>query len=98
VGELSSIPPTIFCLPWPADISVDLVSFNNPRGCINNSELEIVGLFLLWLCLEGVAPDMAHKHVALFSNNSPTVSWVAKMASKKITDRCSACPHTGIPH
>jgi hypothetical protein len=43
----------------------------------------MAGLLLLWLSLEGVAPDMAHKHVALFSDNSPTLSWVAKMASKK---------------
>ncbi len=28
-------------------------------------------------------PDLAHKHAALFSDNSPTVSWVTKIASKK---------------
>ena len=44
----------------------------------------MAGLLLLWLCLEGVAPDLAHKHIALFSDNSPTVSWVTKMASKKL--------------
>jgi hypothetical protein len=43
----------------------------------------MAGLLLLWLCLEGVAPDLAHKHIALFGNNSPSVSWVIKMASKK---------------
>jgi hypothetical protein len=43
----------------------------------------MAGLLLLWLCLEGIAPDLAHKHIALFSNNSPTVSWVNKMASQK---------------
>jgi hypothetical protein len=83
VGELSPIPPTVFHLQWPANISADLVSFENPRGRINNSNLEMAGLLLLWLCLEGVTPDLAHKHVALFSDNSPTVSWVTKMASKK---------------
>jgi hypothetical protein len=30
-----------------------------------------------------VVLDIAHKHVALFSNNLPTVSWVEKMATKK---------------
>ena len=83
IGELSPIPPTVFRLQWPSDISADLVSFDNPKGCITNSELEMAGLLLLWLCLEGVAIDMAHKHVALFSDNSPTVNWVAKMASKQ---------------
>ncbi len=79
LGELSDLPPT----QWPEDISTDLVSFENPEGKINNSNLEMAGLLLLWLCLEGTAPDFAHKHVALFSDNSLTVSWVTKMASRK---------------
>ena len=83
LGELSDLPPTVFRLQWPEDISTDLVSFENPSGKINNSDLEMAGLLLLWLCLEGTAPDLAHKHVALFSDNSPTVSWVTKMASRK---------------
>jgi hypothetical protein len=83
LGELSCVPPTVFRLQWPPDISNALVSFDNPRGSITNSDLEMAGLLLLWLCLEGVAPNLAHKHVALFSDNSPSVSWVTKMASKK---------------
>ena len=82
IGELASLPPTVFRLKWPDDISSDLVSYDNPSGKINNSDLEMAGLLLLWLCIEGVAPDLAHKHIALFSDNSPTVSWVTKMASK----------------
>ena len=83
LGELSALPPTVFCLQWPTDISADLVSFSNPKGRINNSDLEMAGLLLLWLCLEGITPDLAHKHIALFSDNSPTISWVTKMASRK---------------
>jgi hypothetical protein len=83
LGELSPVPPTVFCLQWPADITNDLVTFENPRGWITNSDLEMAGLLLLWLCLEGVAPDLAHKHIALLGDNSPSVSWVTKMASKK---------------
>jgi hypothetical protein len=83
VGELSAIPPTVFRLQWPPDISAELLSFNNPKGKITNSDLEMAGLLLLWLCLEEVAPDLTHKHIALFSDNSPTVSWVTKMASRK---------------
>jgi hypothetical protein len=52
----------------------DLVSFQNPTGKINNSDLEMAGLLFLWLCVEAIAPDIAHKHMALFSNNSTTVS------------------------
>ena len=83
LGELSGLPPIVFRLQWPADISSKLVSFENPKGKITNSDLEMTGLLLLWLCLEGVAPTLAHKHVALFGDSSLLVSWTAKMASKK---------------
>ena len=82
LGELSGLPPTVFRLQWPTNITNALVSFDNPKGSITNSDLEMASLLLLWLCLEGVAPNMAHKHVALFSDNFPSVSWVTKMASK----------------
>ncbi len=80
VGELSALPLTVFWFQWPSDISQDLVSFNNPKGTINNSNLEMAGLLLLWLCVEAIALDIAHKHIALFSDNSPMVSWVDRMA------------------
>ncbi len=77
------LPPTVFQFQWPSDISQDLVSFNNPKGKINNSNLKMAGLLLLWLCIESIVPDIAHKHIALFSNNSPTFSWVDRMALQK---------------
>jgi hypothetical protein len=83
IGELSEIPPTVFCLEWPKDIAANLVSSDNLQGSITNSDLEMAGLLLLWLCIEAIVRDVAHKHVALFSDNSPTISWVEKMASKK---------------
>jgi hypothetical protein len=83
VGELSELPSTVFCLQWPAEILEDLVLFDNPGGKINNSDLEMAGLLLLWLCLKTIAPNLAHKHIALFSDILPTVSWVNKMASRK---------------
>jgi hypothetical protein len=69
-----------FCLQWPVEILEDLVLFDNPGRKINNSNLEMAGLLLLWLCLEAIVPDLAHKHNAPFSNNLPTVNWVNKMA------------------
>ena len=33
-------------LPWPEDIRADLVSFDNPRGRITNSDLELAALVL----------------------------------------------------
>jgi hypothetical protein len=83
VGELSELLPTVFRIQWPKEISKDLVLFKNPAGKINNSDLEMAGLLFLWLCVEAIAPDLAHKLIALFSNDLPTVSWVNKMALQK---------------
>ena len=83
IGELLGLPPTVFRFQWPPEISAAIVSSTNPKGRITNSGLEMAGLLLLWLCMEGIASDLAHKHVALFSDNSPTVSWGTKMVSKK---------------
>ena len=47
LGELSCVPPTVFRLQWPPDISNALVSFDNPKGSITNSDLEMAGLLLL---------------------------------------------------
>jgi hypothetical protein len=45
-------------------------------GTITNLDLELAGLVILWLMMEHVCGSLAEKRVTLFSNNSPTVSWV----------------------
>jgi len=84
VGELSTCVPTVFRWEWPPDIKVDIKSFANTTGSITNSDLEMAGILLLWLVMEGVCDSLQEKHVALFSDNSPTVaSWVTRLASCK---------------
>ena len=83
IGERSEIPPTVFRLQWPEEIRKEVKTFDNPNGKLTNSDLEMAGYLLLWLCMEGTAKDLCHKHIALFSDNSPSVSWVTKMASRK---------------
>jgi hypothetical protein len=80
IGELSECPPTVFRLPWPPDITNNVISEANPKGTITKSDLELAGLVLLWLMMEHVCGPLAEKRIALFSNNSPTVSWVQRMA------------------
>ena len=82
VGEVDACIPTVFRLEWPQSIRDNLVSDENPNGSITNSDLEMAGLLLLWLVMEEVCPDLAMKHAALFSDNQPTVCWVARLASK----------------
>ena len=83
IGEGRACPPTVFRVEWPEDIKADLVSERNRKGRINNSELEMAGLLLLWLVMEAVCGDLEKRHVALFSDNNPTVSWVKRMASRQ---------------
>jgi hypothetical protein len=84
VGENKEVPPTVFRLQWPSDISSNIISDDNPQGTITNSDLEMAGLLMLWLVMEAVC-KVENAHVALFSDNSPTVHWVQRMAAKHST-------------
>jgi hypothetical protein len=67
-------------LGYLTDISANVISEATPKGTITNSDLELAGLVLQWLIMEHVCGPLAEKRIALFSNNSPTVSWVQRMA------------------
>jgi hypothetical protein len=83
VGDLSKLPQTTFQLQWPPEINNALVTFENPWGKINNSDLEMAGLLLLWLCIEAITQTLEQKHAALISNNTTIVGWEKRMASQK---------------
>jgi hypothetical protein len=57
----------------------------NPRGRITNSDLEMAGLVLLWLAMEEVCGPLEEKRLTLFNDNSPTIGWATKLASKQST-------------
>jgi hypothetical protein len=82
VGENATVTPTVFRVQWPREILSAVVSDDNPNGTITNSDLEMAGLLLLWLVMEDVCPSVTNAHVALFSDNSPTVHWVQRLAAK----------------
>jgi hypothetical protein len=82
IGELLTCHPTVFQLQWPPDVTAAVVSDKNKGGTLTNSDLEMAGLLLLWLMIEHVCMSLTKKWVALFSNNSPTVSWVQRMACR----------------
>ena len=83
IGENKAARPTVFRMQWPPDITASIVSDTNPAGTITNSDLEMAGLLLLWLVMEEVCPTLEGAHIALFSDNSPTVHWVQRMAAKQ---------------
>ena len=82
IGELSDCPPTVFRLQWPPDVTANVISDSNPQGTLTNSDLELAGLVILWLMMEHVCGPLVEKKVAIFSDNSPTVSWVQRMACR----------------
>ena len=71
-------------MEWPHDIQARLVSELNPSGDITNSDLEMAGMLVLFLIMEDVCGDLHKKHVALYSDNSPTVSWVCRLAARSM--------------
>jgi hypothetical protein len=83
VGELSGCVPTVFRWQWPEDIRTQVVSFDNPAGNITNSDLEMAGLLILWLVIKGICGLLTEKRIALFGDNSPSISWVAHLGSRR---------------
>ena len=75
-GENLACTPVVFHWEWPEDIKQDIKTLANPSGRISNLDLEMAALVILWLVMEGVCGDLREKRVTLFSDNSPTVSWV----------------------
>jgi hypothetical protein len=90
IGENTEYVPTLFRMEWPEWVKTEVRKTNSGQGgTLTNSDLEMAGLLLLFLVMEDVCDLQPGHHVALFSDNSPTVSWVQKMAAKgsKVADQ-----------
>ena len=74
--------PTVFQMEWPEAIRMNLVTQNNPTGLINNSDLEMGGILLLWLIIEKIIFSLQERNVAIYCNKSPSVGWVTCLASE----------------
>jgi hypothetical protein len=83
VGHRKPCRPTVFRIEWPPDIKEAVLQTNTRRGgFLTNSDLEMAGLLFLWLVMEDVCDISPGTHIALFSDNSPTVSWVRRLAAR----------------
>jgi hypothetical protein len=81
-GNLSVFKPTNFQWQWPDNVRAQLISHENPKGTITNSDLEMAGLLPLWLTMEGVCGPLQEKRIAMFGDRSPLIDWVKRLASK----------------
>ena len=77
MGEGKACIPTVFRLSCPDDIKELFL-----RGNITNSDLEMVGLLMLWLVMEELCPKLRAAYFALFSDNSPTIGWVKRLIGR----------------
>jgi hypothetical protein len=84
-GENIGVPPTVFRLPWPAAVQADSISASSPGGQLTNSDLEMAALLLLFLVIEAVGGPLHGRHIALYSDNSPSVHWVQRLATRSST-------------
>ena len=64
-GENSRCVPTVFRWQWPKEVTLDVKSADNPGGRISNSDLEMAGMVMAWLVVEGVGGDLTEKTIAL---------------------------------
>ena len=77
-----ALAPIVWRWEWPQEIRDALITFENPNGTITNSDLEMAAELLGWLVLEANVP-LEHEHVGLCSDNSATVAWQMRGASKR---------------
>ncbi len=92
---------------FPPDIAADIISDTNPAGGITSSDLKLAAEVMAIGVILEKAPHIKIKHAPLgtLCNNTPTVSWVEKMASKAKTPTAGwllqglafmlHCSHTG---
>jgi hypothetical protein len=79
----SPVPETVCQLQWLLDdITAAVISESNPTGALTNSDLEMVAVVLQFNVLEALVPSMHHKLIQIHSNNTPSVAWLTKMATK----------------
>jgi hypothetical protein len=79
-GEGKACKPTVFRVEWPEWIREEVRKTNSGRGgTLTNSDLEMAGLLLLWLIMEDVCDMQSGTHSAVFSDNSPTVTWAQRL-------------------
>ena len=75
MGEGKACIPTVFRLAR-SDYLKELFR----KGKNKNSYLEMAGLLMLWLVMEEFFPRLRAAYVVLFSDNSPTIGWVKRLA------------------
>ncbi len=81
-GELSACTPTVFRWQSSEEIHTNIKTSQNWMGTISDLDLEMVGLLMLWLAIEGVCGPLQEKCITLICDNSPLIGWATCLTSK----------------
>ena len=77
--------PCVWQNKFPTNITSDVISDDNPNRSFTNSDLELAAEVLAVGVILDRGPCVKHAPIGTLCDNTPTVSWVKKMASKAKT-------------
>ncbi len=75
----------VWRLLFPCNVSDEVVLFDNPRGWLTNLDLELAAEILGVGVILAEAPVITQEPLGMLCDNTPTVSWIGKIASKSST-------------
>ena len=87
------LPETVWRLQWPLDITAAVVSESNPTWALTNSDLEMATVVLQSNDLTPHVSSMHHKSTHIHSDNTPSVAWMTKMATKTANSDAVSITH-----
>ncbi len=79
---VDSMSPMVWRAAFLQDIASEVVSDDNPDGHLTNSNLELAAEVMAVGVALAMAPKVKHVLLGTLCDNTPTVSWIEKMASK----------------
>jgi hypothetical protein len=77
VWFVDGAPPLLWCAPFPSHIQAHLVSDQNPRGELSNSDSELAGVVAHQDILAQVV-DSRERTFRILNDNSPAISCTSK--------------------
>ena len=83
IGAGNKLPPIVWRIQWPQDVTADVVSYDNPGGRLTNSDLEMAGVLLQEAVLEArLGTKLSQIQMAIGCDNSLAVYWMDRMATR----------------
>jgi hypothetical protein len=81
-SSVNNMSPVVWRAAFPQVIASEVVSDDNPEGHLTDSDLELEAEVMAVGIALAVAPTVKHVPLGTLWDNTPTVSWIEKMASK----------------